>query len=177
MLIYMLSRQEFFARARGGPYSTEELYSAYEAYAICPAFPSDGDFRCERCGGCCRRPWRIEPSVYDIQRWISEKRLDIIGSLEYMPRRGPPAGLTPCEARSLEMMCSGLFELDEKLTASLAFALGASREGALVVPKKEHGCIYYDGAGCTIYGTKPEVCARFPDARLFKGLAALLHQR
>lgn len=173
----MLSRQEFFSRARQGPYSTEELYSAYEAYATCPAFPRDGDFRCERCGSCCRRPWRIEVSVYDIQRWISEKRLDIIDGLEYMPRRGPPVGLTPCEIRSMEMMCSSLLELDESRAAGLAFAIGASREGALVIPKKEDGCAYHDGGGCSIYHSRPGVCARFPDARLFEGLAALLQQR
>lgn len=173
----MLSRQEFFSRARQGPYSTEDLYSAYEAYATCPAFPYDGDFRCERCGSCCRRAWRIEVSVYDIQRWITEKRPDIVESLEYLPKRGPPAGLTPCEVRSLEMMCSGLLEMDESLTARLAFAFGASRDGAMVIPKNDDGCAYHDGAGCTIYDTRPEVCARFPDARLFKGLAALLQQR
>lgn len=173
----MLSRQEFFSRARLGPYSTEELYSAYEAYATCPAFPGKGSFSCERCGSCCRRPWRIEISVYDIQRWIAEKRPDIIEALEYMPRRGPPAGLTPCEMRSLEMMCSGLLEMDESRAAGLAFAYGAARDGALVIPKKEDGCIYHDGAGCSIYGTRPTVCARFPDPRLFEGLAALLEQR
>lgn len=85
-------------------------------------------------------------------------------------------GLPPCESRSLEMMCSDLLEMDEGLTASLAFAIGASREGALVIPKNDEGCIYNDGEGCAIYHTRPEVCARFPDARLFKGLAALLQQ-
>jgi len=173
---HMLSRQEFFALARG-QFSTEELYSAYEAYSTCPAFRDRDAFHCERCGACCRRQWRIEASVYDVQRWISEKRLDILENLEYMPKRGPPQGPTPCEAKSLEMMCSGLLEFDENLTAMLAFALAASREGALVISKNTDGCIYYDGAGCAIYGTRPEVCARFPDAGLFEGLAALLQQR
>lgn len=174
--LFMLSRQEFFVRARRGPYTTEELYSAYEAYATCPAFPRNGDFYCRRCGSCCRRPWRIEASVYDIQRWIAEKRLDIIEGLEYRPKRGPPAGLTLCEVRSLEMMCAGLLEMDEAPIALLAFSLGAAREGALIMPKDAEGCAYYDGEGCEIYATRPGVCARFPDARLFRGLAALLQK-
>jgi Fe-S-cluster containining protein len=172
----MLSRQEFFALARGR-LSTEELYSAYEAYSTCPALRNRGAFHCERCGACCRRPWRIEASVCDVQRWIVEKRLDIFENLKYAPKRGPPQGLTPREARSLETMCSGLLELDESLTATLAFALAASREGALVIAKDTGGCAYYDGSVCTIYETRPEVCARFPDARLFEGLAALAQQR
>lgn len=173
----MLSRQEFFARARPGPYSTEDLYSAYEAYAICPAFPHEGEFQCERCGSCCRRPWRVEVSVYDVQRWIAEKRLDIIRRLEYMPGRGPPMGHTPCEAKSLEMMCAGILEMEERLAARLAFTFGASRDGAMVIPKNEEGCVYHDGDGCAIYDTRPQVCSRFPDARLFEGLAALLKKR
>ncbi len=169
----MLSRQEFFALARGR-LSTEELYSAYEAYVTCPALRNRGAFRCERCGACCRRPWRIEPSVCDVLRWISEKRLDILENLKYAPKRGPPQGLTPGEARSLEMMCS---ELDEGLVATLAFALAASREGALVIAKDAEGCAYHDGSGCAIYETRPEVCVRFPDARLFESLTALVQQR
>jgi Fe-S-cluster containining protein len=170
----MLSRQDFFARARRGEYSAEELYPAYEAYVTCPAVSRSKAFACERCGSCCRRPWRIEASVYDVQRWISEKRLDIVRRLEYRPKRGPPKGLTPCEVRSFEMMCDGLLELEESRMASLAFALAASREGAMVMAKGEEGCSYYDGEGCAIYETRPEACARFPDARLFEGLAALL---
>jgi Fe-S-cluster containining protein len=171
----MLSRQGFFALAREWGFSVEELYMAYEDYLTCPAL-RQGRFGCNRCGACCRRPWRVEASVYDVQRWVSEKRLDILESLEYSPKLGPPQGLTPCEARALEAMCSGLLELDENLAASFAFALAASREGALVVPKGQDGCVYHDGHGCAIYETKPGVCDRFPDARLFEGLAALVQQ-
>jgi Fe-S-cluster containining protein len=170
----MLSRQEFFARARNGRYSTEELYSAYEAYMTCPAFGRPGAFRCERCGRCCRRPWRVEASVYDVQRWIAEKRLDIIDSLEYVPKKGPPPGLTPCEMKEFEMICAGLLEQDERLTATLGFALAASREGALVMPRNACGCVHFDGAGCAIYDTRPGVCGRFPDVALFEGLSTLL---
>src|SRR5271157_3248247 len=90
------------------------------------------------------------------------------------PEEGPPQGLTPCEMRSMEMMCSWIVELDESLVAMLAFALAASREGALVLPKTGEGCVYHEGSGCSIYDTRPEVCAMFPDLRLFEGFAALL---
>ncbi|HTX43965.1 MAG TPA: YkgJ family cysteine cluster protein [Methanocella sp.] len=167
----MLSRQEFFALARGGRFSTEEKYEAYEAYATCPAFRK-GSFHCERCGACCRRPWRVEASAGDIRRWISEKRLDIVENLVYWPKRGRPRGPAPGDARALRTACDG-----ESLEAMLAFALAASREGALVIAKDAGGCVYHDGSGCAIHGTRPGVCARFPDARLFKGLAALVQQR
>lgn len=141
-----MSRQEFFALARGR-FSTEELYTAYEAYVTCPALRGGGSFYCMRCGACCRRQWRIEVSGADVRRWIAEKRLDILGSLKCSPRKGPPG------------------------------ALAASRHGALVMPKDKWGCAYYDGSGCTIYDTRPGVCARFPDASLFEGLPALVQQR
>jgi len=169
----MLSRQEFFALAREGKCSTEQLYSAYEAYSICPAFRKADEFVCTRCGNCCRRQWRVEASIYDVQRWISEKRLDIIHVMEYSPKKGPPGGLTPCEMRSMEMMGSWILELDESQVAMLAFALAASREGALVLPKTNQECIYHGDDGCSIYSTRPEVCAMFPDMRLFEGLATL----
>jgi len=172
----MLSRQEFFALARGRRFSTEELYEAYEAYATCHALRNQGAFQCERCGACCRRPWRVEVSVDDVQRWISQKRLDILENLVYVPKKGPPQGLTPGEARSLEMMCTGPYD-DDGLVAMLSFALAASREGALVIEKNADGCVYHDCGGCAIYETRPGVCVRFPDARLFKGLAALVQQR
>ncbi len=174
--IIMLSRQEFFALARDGRYTAEELYEAYEAYATCPALRNQGAFQCERCGACCSRPWRVEASIEDVQRWISEKRLDILENLIYMPKKGPPQGLTPGEAGSLEMMCAGFCD-DEGFVATLAFALAASREGALVIAKNADGCVYHDGGRCAIYKTRPGVCVRFPDARLFEGLLALVQQR
>ncbi|AFC99513.1 Uncharacterized protein family (UPF0153) [Methanocella conradii HZ254] len=173
----MLSRQEFFARARGGKHTIEELYAAYETYSTCPAVRSRGAFKCMRCGSCCRRPWRVEVSVYDVQRWIYEKRLDIMKSLEYRPRKGSFRRLSTCEARSLEIMCSSLLDLDESLSAGLAFAIAASRDGSLIMPKDEDGCVYLEDGLCTIYETRPQVCASFPDAGLFEGLTALLEKR
>jgi Fe-S-cluster containining protein len=170
----MLTRQEFFARARKGKTSTEQLYSAYDAYSTCPKLGDDGEFRCSRCGECCRRPWRVEASVYDVQRWIWESRLDIIGKLEYIPKKGPPPGLTECEKRSLEMMCSELIEYDESLVAMLAFALASARDSALVVSKNNGECVFHHGSGCDIYSTRPDVCVKFPDTSLFEGFTTLL---
>lgn len=170
----MLTRQEFFSRARRGCGSTEQLYSAYEAYSTCPAVANVNGFQCQRCGNCCKRPWRVEASLFDVQRWVGERRLDIIEALEYKPKRGPPGGLSQCEMKVLEMICMDLLEQDESLFSKLAFMLAASREGAMIVSKKSGQCVFHMNGACAIYETRPEVCIRFPDAGLFKGLAALI---
>lgn len=169
----MLSRQEFFARARREGYTTEQLYSAYEVLAMCPGAQSShmrfGDFTCLRCGCCCRKPWRVEATQYDVLRWIREGRLDILGVLEQKPRRIPSASTSECEARALDMIGTDLAELDDGLVASLAAAIASARDGWLLVPKRSGGCIFYDDRkkACAIYGTRPEVCERFPDVRRF----------
>jgi Fe-S-cluster containining protein len=169
----MLSRQEFFARARREGYTTEQLYSAYEVLAMCPgaqaSHMSFGDFKCMRCGNCCRRPWRVEATQYDVLRWIREGRLDILGALEQKPRRMPSAAASAYEARALDMIGVGLAELDDGLVASLAAAIASARDGWLLVPKRGGSCIFYDDRkkACAIYETRPEVCERFPDVRRF----------
>jgi Fe-S-cluster containining protein len=169
----MISRQEFFARSRNKGYTTEQLYSAYEVYATCPGAAAShmkfDDFTCFRCGSCCRKPWRVEATQYDVLRWIWEGRLDILGILEHTPKRSPQAAASACEGKALYMIGVELAEQDDGLVASLAAMITSARDGWLLVPKKNVRCIFYDEGqkACTVYATRPEVCERFPDVSQF----------
>lgn len=169
----MISRQEFFARSRDKGYTTEQLYSAYEVYTTCAgAMASDmmfGDFLCLRCGSCCRKPWRVEATQYDVLRWTWEGRLDILGILEHMPKRLSQAAASTCEEKALDMIGVELAEQDDMLVASLAASIASARNGWLLVPKRNGQCIFYDDSQktCAIYATRPEVCGRFPNVSRF----------
>lgn len=169
----MISRQEFFAKTRNKGYTTEQLYSAYEVYATCPGAAAShmtfDNFICFRCGSCCRRPWRVEATQYDVLRWIWEGRLDILGRLEHMPKRSAQAATSACERKALDMIGVELAEQDDGLVASLAASIVSARDGWLLVPKKNGQCVFYDDGlkSCAIYATRPEVCGRFPDVSRF----------
>ena len=169
----MISRQEFFARSRNRGYTTEQLYSAYEVYVTCPGAAAShmmlDDFTCLRCGSCCRKPWRVEATQYDVLRWIWEGRLDILWALEHRPKRVPQATISMYEAKALDMIGVELSEQDDMLVASLASSIMSARDGWLLVPKKNGHCIFYDDGqkACAIYETRPEVCCRFPDVSQF----------
>ena len=169
----MISRQEFFARSRNKGYTTEQLYSAYEVYTTCPGAAAShmkfDDFICLRCGSCCRKPWRVEATQYDVLRWIWEGRLDILGILEHTPKRSPQAAASACEEKALYMIGVELAEQDDMLVASLAASITSARNGWLLVPKKNGRCTFYNDVlkSCAIYATRPEVCGRFPDVSQF----------
>ena len=117
----MISRQEFFTRSRNKGYTTEQLYSAYEVYTTCPGAAAShmtfDEFSCLRCGNCCRKPWRVEATQYDVLRWIWEGRLDILGTLEHMPKRSPQVATSVCEEKALDMIGVELAEQDDMLVA------------------------------------------------------------
>ena len=169
----MISRQEFFARSRDQGYSTEQLYSAYEVYATCPGAAEShmrfDQFTCLRCGNCCRKPWRVEATLYDVLRWIWQGRLDILGALEHSHRRSVEPAVNACEEKAMDMIGIGLAEQDDGLVASLAAAIASARNGWLLIPKKNGQCIFYENEkkSCAIYDTRPEVCIRFPDVSRF----------
>ena len=168
----MLSRQDFFTRARSGPYaqcSTEQLYFAYEVYLTCPMSRDPQHLShadCGRCGNCCRKTWRIEVSLKDIRRWLDEGRSDILESLEKMPpgyRSATPVPEHSLEykrtvesaARDRETDLPGITDVVNALT---------SGEASYVIPKTA-GCKYLiegEETMCSIYDTRPEVCRNFP---------------
>jgi Fe-S-cluster containining protein len=168
----MISRQDFFARARSASsrYTTEQLYAAYETFLTCPLSPFSAEretvaFDCGRCGNCCRRPWRVEVHLRDVLRWAAEGRHDILASLERRPRApdDAPDGSSPV-IRHLASLLAGTDEGRLAKALSIARRLEVS-DGCYVLPKKG-GCYYLiDGVttACSIYDTRPEVCRRFPD--------------
>lgn len=172
----MLSRQEFFVQARTGtcaPWSTEQLYFAYEVYLTCPisrvsgqaAYPGE----CGRCGNCCRRPWRIEVSYTDVQRWIDEKRTDLLESLECRPRRSPAASGWGQSTDALQTAVKAVACGEEHVVMALSIARAVASGGDSFVLPKAGGCKYLiDGEEtvCGIYDTRPDVCRNFPAVEL-----------
>lgn len=170
----MISRQDFFARARrmSADYTTEQLYAAYEAFVTCPLSPfRDGrealPVDCSRCGNCCRRPWRVEVHLQDVLRWAVEKRHDILASLEHRPRRprSEPDGISTLVRQTASLLAGA--DLSRLARALSVVKSVEACEGSYVLPKKG-GCSYLiDGAvtACGIYDTRPEVCRRFPDVQ------------
>jgi Fe-S-cluster containining protein len=170
----MIGRPDFFARARkrSSGYTTEQLYAAYETFLTCPLSPFREEREklavdCSRCGNCCRRNWRVEVSLQDVLRWVTERRHDILSSLKYWPR-GPddePEGISPL-VRQTASLLAGTDE--SRLAATLAVLKSVEAcEGSYVMPKKKGCCYLVDDktAACRIYDTRPEVCRRFPDVR------------
>jgi Fe-S-cluster containining protein len=104
-----------------------------------------------------------------VLRWIWEGRLDILGALEHIPKRASQEAASACEEKALGMIGIGLAEQDDMIVASLASSIASARDGWLLVPKKNGRCIFYDESqkACAIYGTRPEVCGRFPDVSKF----------
>jgi Fe-S-cluster containining protein len=166
----MIGRQDFFAHARrrSSCYTTEQLYAAYETFLTCPRSPfreeRDAAVDCSRCGNCCRRNWRVEVSLQDVIRWVTEGRRDILAALEHRPRgHGLTAAGIPSVIRPLSLLLSGEDEDYRAKVLAIARSLEAG-EGSYVLPKKT-GCYYLiDGVttACSIYDTRPEVCRIFP---------------
>lgn len=168
----MIGRQDFFARARkkSSRYSTEQLYAAYETFLTCPRSPfregpETTPVDCGRCGNCCRRPWRVEASLHDVLRWVTERRHDILATLEYWPR-GPddePEDVSPLVRQQASLLAG--IDQDQIARALSVVKSVEACEGSYVLPKKQ-GCCYLIGGrttACGIYDTRPEVCRRFPD--------------
>ncbi len=104
-----------------------------------------GEFRCRRCGKCCKENWEIIVDFEsDIFRWIEQKRYDILEKVVLNPRYilaperydGEPQWIIDCGHvlfGDTQNKCPFLIEADSNLPA-----------------------------GCFIHSTRPEVCRRFP---------------
>ncbi len=103
------------------------------------------DFRCRRCGKCCKENWEIIVDFEsDLFRWIEQKRYDILEKIVLNPRyilaperyNGEPQWIIDCGHvlfGDTENKCPFLIEADGEASA-----------------------------GCFIHSTRPEVCKRFP---------------
>src|SRR5262249_3966383 len=43
-----------------------------------------------------------------------------------------------------------------------AYTMKNEEEGLILRPTREHGCVFLDGAACTVYEARPDICRRFP---------------
>jgi|GEM_PF-3393130 len=103
------------------------------------------DFRCRRCGKCCKENWEIIVEFEsDIFRWIEEKRFDILEKIVLNPRyilaperyEGEPQWILDC--------------------GHVLFGDTSNKCPFLIDSENK------SSAGCFIHSTRPEVCRRFP---------------
>jgi Fe-S-cluster containining protein len=138
-------------------------------------------FECRRCGACCAAVKYVTVCQEDVKRWVSQKRLDILGALAIDRRRTPLLArrkgrieAAKSEARS-HLESAGLYSEHAFELLYVTMLL----ECAVYVKRRDGACTFlaHDGstAACGIQGTKPRVCEKFPyyigkytDRRLLK---------
>jgi Fe-S-cluster containining protein len=104
-----------------------------------------GEFKCRRCGACCKQSWDIPVNFQkDVLRWIEEKRFDILKHVVLNPK----FILSPAHFNNEPQWiidCGHVLFGDEH--NKCPFLAEADLEGP---------------AKCRIKETWPEVCRRFP---------------
>lgn len=92
------------------------------------------NFKCKRCGWCCRNV-NINVSYSDIQRWVKERRLDILNQLSYIDHK--------------DKKKRGFYITETVLAPKRACPFLKTKDGLAI---------------CAIYETRPRSCREFPQA-------------
>jgi Fe-S-cluster containining protein len=169
------------------PRDLEQLAGIYELYPDRIRLLSDREavelpgFECRRCGACCTAVKYVTVSREDVERWVSQKRLDILDALAIDRRRTPLLAMRKGEIEAAKAGARSLLEsagLDPGPAFELLYVT-ALLECAVYVKRRDRACAFlsYEGgaATCAIQDTKPRVCEKFPyyigkytDGRLLK---------
>ncbi|OPY29654.1 MAG: Flagellin N-methylase [Methanocella sp. PtaU1.Bin125] len=146
------------------------------------AVPAEG-FTCQRCGACCSEVKFIPVCHSDVLRWVAQARWDVFDRIVVDRRRTPMMAVWGREAiaETREKARAALegIELDDDRRRKVTEILYVTDlvECAVYVDRDWGHCAFFSGEtnSCTIYDTRPRVCAKFPfyvgtftDARLLK---------
>lgn len=165
----------------------EQLSGIYELYPTSVRLLGDREavelpyFECRRCGRCCVAVKYVTVSHDDVERWISQKRPDILGELVIDRRRTPMLAMRKGRIGAAKAAARSLLENagpDPEHAFELLYVT-MLLECAVYVKRRDGACTFLekDGglAACAIQGTKPRVCEKFPyyigkytDGRLLK---------
>jgi Fe-S-cluster containining protein len=152
----------------------EQLSGIYDLYPDSTMLLSDREavelphFECRRCGGCCATVKYVTVCQEDVKRWVSQKRLDILGELVIDRRRTP---LLATRKGRIEVAKAGARSFLESagLDSEHAFELlyvAMLLECAIYVKRRDGACTFLAHGGseaaCGIQDTKPGVCEKFP---------------
>ncbi len=156
------------------PEDLEQLSGIYELYPDRVRLLSDREavelprFECRRCGACCAGVKYVAVCRADVERWVSQRRLDILGALAIDRRRTPLLAARKGEIGAAKAQARSLLEsagLDSEHAFELLYVT-AVLECAVYVKRRSGACTFltYEGgmAACAIQDTKPRVCEKFP---------------
>jgi Fe-S-cluster containining protein len=169
------------------PEDLKQLAGIHELYPESIRLLSDREavelphFECRRCGACCATVKYVTVYHEDVKRWVSQKRLDILGALAIDRRRTPLLAVRKGGAAAAKAEARSLLEsagMDSKHTYELIYVTKLL-ECAVYVKRRGGACTFlsFEGntAACAIQATKPRVCEKFPyyigkftDGRLLK---------
>ncbi len=169
------------------PGDLEQLVSIFEVYPDRVRLLSDREavelprFECRRCGACCATIKYVTVSRQDVERWVSQKRLDILDSLVIDRRRTPLLAARRDRAEDARARARSLLE-SAGMDSGHAFELlyvATLLECAVYVKRRAGACTFLNYVGglasCAIQDTKPRACEKFPyytgkytDGRLIK---------
>ncbi len=159
---------------RASPEDLEQLSCISELYPDAVSLLGDHEavelpvFECRRCGACCAAVRYVTVCHGDVKRWVSQKRLDILGALVVDRRKTPMLALRKGRIEAARSAAKSLLEsagLDSGHAFELLYAT-MLLECAVYVKRRDGACTFlaHEGnmAACAIQDTKPRVCEKFP---------------
>lgn len=140
-------------------------------------------FECRRCGACCASVKYITVCFSDVKRWVTQRRLDILDTLDIDRTATPMLATRGKDAIAMaradaDKMLRGLDSPDRQRIRDL-ICVTKLLESAVYVSRKNNACAFLEEKDglytCRIHDTKPRVCEKFPyyigrftDSRLLK---------
>jgi Fe-S-cluster containining protein len=166
-----------------------QLSRIYEQYPDSVRLLSDREavkldrFECQRCGACCASIKYITVCFSDVERWVAQKRPDILDALDIDRTATPMLAMCGRDAIAMakagaDKMLQGLDVPDRERVREILY-ITKLLESAVYVSRKNNACAFLEKKNglytCKIHDTKPRVCDKFPyyighftDSRLLK---------
>ncbi|HMK46737.1 MAG TPA: YkgJ family cysteine cluster protein [Methanocella sp.] len=179
--MYHAEIEEFFRRNPGvyteaSEDDLEQLRRIHNLYPDKVRLLAEGEavdasrFECRRCGTCCSTVRFIPVCHADAQRWVMQKRWDILERLVIDRARTPLMAIwgkgAITMARDRAAAATEGIDMAAPLRRLVTHILYVTDlvESAVYTGREDNRCVFLSGDShtCIIHDTKPRVCEKFP---------------